>query len=72
MRTATELGVERIIEFGGGIGKGELPAEKKPNLQSIINKNLRALEHESDYLPAINADTLRAAAEMLAANSEVA
>jgi len=60
MKTATESGVTKFIEFGGGIGKGEGPAEKKPNLQSIINKNLRALEHEADYAAAINVDTLKA------------
>ncbi len=59
MRTAAAAGVERIIEFGGGIGSGEGPAAKKPNLQSIINKNLRALEHEADYTAAINAAGLR-------------
>lgn len=60
MKSAVDAGVGRFIEFGGGIGSGEGPAEKKPNLQSIINKNLRALEHEADYAAAINADSLRA------------
>ena len=59
MQTAAAAGITRFIEFGGGIGKGEGPAEKKPNLQSIINKNLRALEHEAEYAAAINVATLR-------------
>jgi [acyl-carrier-protein] S-malonyltransferase len=59
MKSAAEAGVTKFIEFGGGIGKGEGPTEKKPNLQSIINKNLRALEHEADYSAAINVETLR-------------
>jgi [acyl-carrier-protein] S-malonyltransferase len=63
MRTAAESGVTKFIEFGGGIGKGEGPEEKKPNLQSIINKNMRALEHEADYQPAINVLSLQALAE---------
>lgn len=63
MRTAAESGVKKFIEFGGGIGKGEGPEEKKPNLQCIINKNLRALEHEADYQPAINVLSLQALAE---------
>jgi [acyl-carrier-protein] S-malonyltransferase len=67
MRTAVESGVTHFVEFGGGIGKGETPAEKKPNLQSLINKNLRALEHEADYTPVINAETLKAAAQDQAA-----
>ena len=62
MKTAADSGVSKFFEFGGGIGKGEGPAEKKPNLQSIINKNLRALEHEADYSAAINVDTLKALA----------
>jgi [acyl-carrier-protein] S-malonyltransferase len=59
MKSAAESGVTKFIEFGGGIGKGEGPTEKKPNLQSIINKNLRALEHEADYSAAINVETLK-------------
>jgi [acyl-carrier-protein] S-malonyltransferase len=60
MKTAADMGVTKFIEFGGGIGKGEGPAEKKPNLQSIINKNMRALEHEADYVPVINVESLKA------------
>jgi len=60
MKTAAAASVTKYIEFGGGIGSGETPAEKKPNLQSIINKNMRMLEHEADYAPAINAETLKA------------
>jgi len=65
VKTAAESGVDAFVEFGGGIGKGEGPAEKKPNLQSIINKNLRALEHEAEYFPAINVDSIKASAEAL-------
>jgi [acyl-carrier-protein] S-malonyltransferase len=63
MQTAARRGVDCIIEFGGGIGKGDDPSDKKPNLQSIIAKNLRALDHEAEYVPAINVATLKAAAE---------
>jgi [acyl-carrier-protein] S-malonyltransferase len=63
METAANAGVTKFIEFGGGIGKGEGPEDKKPNLQSIINKNLRALEHEADYVAAINATGLKALTE---------
>ena len=62
MKTAVESGVTQFIEFGGGIGNGASPAEKKPNLQSIINKNMRALEHEANYIPVINVNSLKAAA----------
>lgn len=60
MQTAVAQGVTRFIEFGGGIGSGEGPEAKKPNLQSIINKNLRALSHEADYQAVINVATLKA------------
>lgn len=60
MKTAADAGISKFIEFGGGIGSGEGPEAKKPNLQSIINKNMRALEHEADYSAAINAETLKA------------
>ncbi len=62
MKTAAAAGVTRFIEFGGGIGSEEGPEGKKPNLQSIINKNLRALEHEAEYAAAINASGLKALA----------
>jgi [acyl-carrier-protein] S-malonyltransferase len=60
MRTAVSAGVTRIFEFGGGIGAGEGPLEKKPNLQGIIAKNLRALEHDAEYFAKINVQTLTA------------
>lgn len=63
MRTAVDQGVNRIIEFGGGIGAGDGPEDKKPNLQSLVNKNLRALKHEAEYLACINAVGLRTVAE---------
>jgi len=59
MRTAVAFGITQFIEFGGGIGQGEGPADKKPNLQGIINRNLRALECEATYAAAINVQTLR-------------
>jgi len=65
MRTAVDQGIARIIEFGGGIGVGEEPADKKPNLQGLVNKNLRALNYQAAYLACINVDGLRAAAESL-------
>jgi [acyl-carrier-protein] S-malonyltransferase len=68
MRTAVTSGVGRFIEFGGGIGSGVTPAEKKPNLQSIINKNLRALEADADYFAVINADRLNTVAAELNLN----
>jgi [acyl-carrier-protein] S-malonyltransferase len=63
MARALNTGIDRIIEFGGGIGKGEGPADKRPNLESVAKKTLKHLELEAQYCAAINADTIRAAAE---------
>lgn len=65
MRAAVAAGIDTIIEFGGGIGKGEGPAEKRPNLESVAKKSLKHLEHEAEYLAAINVAGIRAAAEKL-------
>ncbi|MEM8487370.1 MAG: ACP S-malonyltransferase [Bacteroidota bacterium] len=51
-------GVDFIIEFGGGIGKGEGPAEKRPNLQSITKRAYKGLDKTGVYHPAINLPTL--------------
>ncbi len=65
MNTAIDAGVDTIIELGGGIGKGEGPEGKRPNLESIVKKSLKWREHQAQYLPAINAATIRATAEQL-------
>jgi len=56
-----ELEVARIIEFGGGIGKGETPAEKRPNLEAMIKKAYRG--QDLSYTPVINQETLEQAVE---------
>lgn len=63
MRGAIEAGVDTIVEFGGGIGKGETPDQKRPNLESVVKKSLKWREYEAQYLPAIHAAGIRAAAE---------
>lgn len=65
MKWVVEAGVDTIIEFGGGIGKGEGPGEKRPNLESVAKKSLKSLEHEAQYLAAINVADIRAAAETI-------
>jgi [acyl-carrier-protein] S-malonyltransferase len=65
LATAVAQGIDTFIEFGGGLGASDDPAEKRPNLESIIKKTLRAHQHEADYFASINCDTLRAAAEQL-------
>jgi [acyl-carrier-protein] S-malonyltransferase len=65
LRTAMVEGVTHIVEFGGGLGGGEGPAEKRPNLESIIRKTLRASGYEADYGGAINLASVRALADQL-------
>jgi [acyl-carrier-protein] S-malonyltransferase len=67
LNTAIDANVDTVIEFGGGIGKGEGPDGKRPNLETIIKKSLKTREHQAQYLPAINAATIRATAEQLSA-----
>jgi [acyl-carrier-protein] S-malonyltransferase len=65
MSAAVDAGIDTIVEFGGGIGKGEAPADKRPNLEAIVKRSLKWREHQAQYLPAINAATIRATAEQL-------
>jgi len=65
MNTAVDEGVDTIIEFGGGIGKGERPEEKRPNLESMVKKALKWRGHDAEYYGAINAAGITASAEQL-------
>lgn len=65
LRTTIEQGVDTFVEFGGGLGASDDPAEKRPNLESIIKKTLRTQKYAADYFASINCDTLRASAEEL-------
>lgn len=58
MQTAIEDGVHTIIEFGGGIGKGDSPAERRPNLMGITTRIAKAHNVYIRYLPAINLATI--------------
>ena len=66
LRTALEAGANTIVEFGGGIGKGETPAEKRPNLDGIVRKTLKATGHDAEYFGAINSESIKATAAALA------
>ncbi len=68
MTTALDLSPDTIVEFGGGIGKGEGAAQKRPNLETIVKKSLKTTGREASYLAAINVATIREAAESLLAN----
>jgi [acyl-carrier-protein] S-malonyltransferase len=62
LRTSVAREITHFIEFGGGIGTGETPAEKRPNLESIIRKTLKGSGYEAGYSAAINVESLRATA----------
>lgn len=62
LQTALDEGINLFVEFGGGIGSGEGPAEKRPNLEGIIKKFTRRASPRPDYIPAINLESIRAAA----------
>lgn len=54
-----------IIEFGGGLGSGSSPADKRPNLEGMIKKAQRGSDYKISYHAAINSQTLRETAEAL-------
>lgn len=65
LQTAFGDGIKMIIEFGGGIGTASEPDGKRPNLEGITKKALRAASHEALYLAAINTQTLKQTAEFV-------
>ena len=52
------MGATTLVEFGGGLGKGETPAEKRPNLEGIVKKTFRGTDDAPKYLCVINEKTL--------------
>lgn len=65
LQSALADGMNTFIEFGGGIGKGEHPSEKRPNLEGIIKKATRGSEQEIQYFPAINVESIEATAQQV-------
>ncbi len=60
MQWAVENGVDSFLELGGGIGRGETPGEKRPNLQGMLRKYCRGANHEADIRAVINTGSARA------------
>ena len=60
MQWAAENGVSAFLELGGGIGRGETPAEKRPNLQGMLRKYCRGASHDADIQAVINTATAEA------------
>ncbi|MCB1870853.1 MAG: ACP S-malonyltransferase [Gammaproteobacteria bacterium] len=64
LQSAVDDKIDLFVEFGGGIGDGDGPAEKRPNLEGMIKKFTRRADPKPEYIPAINSATIRAAAGM--------
>jgi len=58
LQSTAARGYSNFIEFGGGIGSGETPAEKRPNLQSMVIKAFRGKDVKPTYNAVINCETL--------------
>lgn len=58
-------GAEVLIEFGGGLGKGEAAADKRPPLESIVKKTCQSADMPPLHFAVINADTLAESASAL-------
>ena len=55
-------GADLLIEFGGGLGRGETPASKRPNLEGMVKKTWRDADQRPEYLAVINSKTLEESA----------
>ena len=53
-----EIGIDTIIEFGGGLGKGDAPEDKRPNLQGMMVRAFRRENPRPAYHSVINLQTL--------------
>lgn len=65
--TAFDDGVDTIVEFGGGIGAATEPEGKRPNLEGMTRKAMKAVDHEAQYVAVINVESLKKAADLVAA-----
>ena len=63
--TAVSRDADVLIEFGGGLGGGELPGDKRPNLEGMVKKTRGK---DVNYLAVINTRTLDNAVAAFAAN----
>ena len=64
MQRVLQDDVQTIIEFGGGIGTGDTPDDKRPNLAGITKKAIKSVNRFGRYIPAINSATLKQCAAM--------
>ena len=60
LQSAASEGLKTVIEFGGGIGKGDAPADKRANLEGIVKKIFRSEENAPETFSVINEASLNA------------
>ncbi len=65
LQSMLQEGDALFIEFGGGIGSGETPAAKRPNLEGMLKKAMRGTDSDAQYFPVINTQTLQETAAAL-------
>ncbi len=65
LMTIADHGVDAVIEFGGGIGGGNNPAEKRPNLAGTVTRSYRRISPRPSYHSVINEKTLGQTVESL-------
>jgi [acyl-carrier-protein] S-malonyltransferase len=65
LQTAFADGINTVIEFGGGIGGTNEPDSKRPNLEGMTKKTLRACNHEALYLAVINNESMKKATDFV-------
>ncbi|MFT5607607.1 MAG: [acyl-carrier-protein] S-malonyltransferase [Parvicella sp.] len=61
LQSAAANNLATVIEFGGGIGKGEGPEEKRANLEGIVKKTFRGHDSPPETFSVINTTSLAAA-----------
>jgi [acyl-carrier-protein] S-malonyltransferase len=65
LQTAFSQGIDVVFEFGGGIGPASDPDGKRPNLQGMIKRVLRASGQEARYQAVINCRSLNEAVDFV-------
>ena len=63
--TAGDRNPTAIIEFGGGIGRGDTPDAKRPNLEGIVKKTFRGKDTPPAYHAVINERSLEKTAQTI-------
>lgn len=64
MDEAISLGIDAIVEFGGGLGKeGVPPEERRPNLEGMVKKALKLRQHNAEYFGAISVQSIQSLAD---------